>query len=49
MKIQIVLLVLLLLTTSCATNSSGNDIKMHFGDLPDNPFVFEQSKKKGVK
>lgn len=31
----------------CTTSSIKDEIKIHFGDLPNNPFVIEQAKKGG--
>lgn len=37
-------LAILLITSACTTNVTKDNVKMHFGDLPDNPF--ETNKKR---
>lgn len=48
MKLAILLSsTLLLFTTACTTSTTKDDVEMHFGDLPTNPFVIEKNKKGG--
>lgn len=48
MKLPILLsATLLLFTAACTTGSTKDDIEMHFGDLPNNPFVIQKNKKGG--
>lgn len=48
MKLSMLLAsLLLLLTTACTTGITKDDVQMHFGDLPSNPFVIEKNKKGG--
>lgn len=46
MKLKLFLCSLALASmTACTTGSTKDDVKMHFGDLPENPFVIEKNKK----